>query len=142
MKVTGSRLSPGRREEESSMNAAVKESLAPITINGERLWNSLMEMAQIGATPKGGVCRLALTDLDKQGRDLFVKWAKDAGCTISVDKMGNVYARRAGRDDTLAPVMTGSHADSQPTGGKFDGIYGVLGGLEVIRALNDHQIET
>ena len=101
-----------------------------------------MEMAKIGATAKGGVCRLALTDLDREGRDLFVRWAKEAGCTITVDRMGNVYARRAGRDDTLAPVMTGSHADSQPTGGKFDGIYGVLGGLEVIRSLNDHGIET
>ena len=123
------------------MNAAMKET-APLAINGRRLWDSLMEMAKIGATPKGGVCRLALTDLDKQGRDLFVKWAKEAGCTIGVDRMGNVYARRAGRDDTLAPVITGSHADSQPTGGKFDGIYGVLGGLEVIRSLNDHGIET
>ena len=124
------------------MNAAMKESVAPLTINGARLWDSLMAMAQIGATPKGGVCRLALTDLDRQGRDLFVAWAKEAGCTIAVDRMGNVFARRAGRDDTLAPVVTGSHADSQPTGGKFDGIYGVLGGLEVIRTLNDHRIET
>jgi N-carbamoyl-L-amino-acid hydrolase len=101
-----------------------------------------MEMAKIGATPKGGVCRLALTDLDRDGRDLFVRWAKAAGCTISVDQMGNVFARRAGRDDSLPPVVTGSHADSQPTGGRFDGIYGVLGGLEVIRTLNDHGIET
>jgi N-carbamoyl-L-amino-acid hydrolase len=123
------------------MNAAMKEA-TPLAINGQRLWDSLMEMAKIGATPKGGVCRLALTDLDRDGRDLFVKWAKEAGCTISVDRMGNVYARRAGRDDSLAPVVTGSHADSQPTGGKFDGIYGVLGGLEVIRSLNDHGVET
>lgn len=121
---------------------AVRKPAAPLTINGARLWNSLMEMAQIGATAKGGVCRLALTDLDRQGRDLFVRWAREAGCTISVDQIGNVYARRSGRDNTLAPVMTGSHADSQPTGGKFDGIYGVLGGLEVIRSLNDHGIET
>lgn len=117
-------------------------SMAPTKINGRRLWDSLMEMAQIGATPKGGVCRLALTDLDKQGRDLFVRWAREAGCTISVDRMGNVFARRAGTDDSLAPVITGSHADSQPTGGKFDGIYGVLGGLEVIRSLNDHGVQT
>ncbi|KAG0163824.1 hypothetical protein DFQ30_010891, partial [Apophysomyces sp. BC1015] len=87
-------------------------------------------MARIGATPRGGVCRLALTDLDKQGRDLIVGWAKAAGCTVSVDQMGNVFMRRAGRDNTLPPVITGSHADSQPTGGRFDGIYGVLGGLE------------
>ncbi|MDZ4812373.1 MAG: Zn-dependent hydrolase [Pseudomonadota bacterium] len=124
------------------MNAQLKDNPTLITINGKRLWDSLMEMAKIGATPKGGVCRLALTDLDKDGRDLFVRWAKEAGCTISVDKMGNVFARRAGRDDSLTPVVTGSHADSQPTGGRFDGIYGVLGGLEVIRSLNDHNIET
>jgi beta-ureidopropionase / N-carbamoyl-L-amino-acid hydrolase len=124
------------------MNAQLKPQSPTLTINGKRLWDSLMEMAKIGATPKGGVCRLALTDLDKQGRDLFVRWAKEAGCTINVDKMGNVFARRAGKDDSLTPVVTGSHADSQPTGGRFDGIYGVLGGLEVIRSLNDHGIET
>ena len=124
------------------MNAVMKSDTVPVRINGQRLWDSLMEMAKIGATVKGGVCRLALTDLDRQGRDLFVRWAKEAGCTISVDRMGNVFARRAGRDSSLPPVVTGSHADSQPTGGKFDGIYGVLGGLEVIRSLNDHGIET
>jgi N-carbamoyl-L-amino-acid hydrolase len=123
------------------MNASLQPEIL-LSVDGRRLWDSLMEMAQIGATPKGGVCRLALTDLDRQGRDLFVRWAREAGCTISVDQMGNVYARRAGRDDTLTPVITGSHADSQPTGGKFDGIYGVLGGLEVIRTLNDHGIAT
>ncbi len=124
------------------MNAVRKPAETPLTINAARLWDSLMQMAKIGATPKGGVCRLALTDLDREGRDLFVNWAQAAGCTINVDKMGNVFARRAGRDNTLAPVITGSHADSQPTGGRFDGIYGVLGGLEVIRSLNDHGIET
>ena len=125
------------------MSAVLKDdSTAGLQVNGARLWGSLMEMAQIGATPKGGVCRLALTDLDRQGRGLFVRWAKEAGCVISVDRMGNVFARRAGSDDSLAPVITGSHADSQPTGGKFDGIYGVLGGLEVIRSLNDHGITT
>jgi N-carbamoyl-L-amino-acid hydrolase len=113
-----------------------------LKVNGKRLWDSLIEMARIGATPRGGVCRLALTDLDKQARDLIVDWAKTAGCTVSVDRMGNVFMRRAGRDGTLPPVVTGSHADSQPTGGRFDGIYGVLGGLEVIRALNDHGIVT
>lgn len=111
-------------------------------INGERLWASLMEMAKIGATPKGGVCRLALTDLDKQGRDLFVKWCEDAGCTVKVDRIGNIFARRPGRNNSLAPVGTGSHLDSQPTGGRFDGVYGVLAGLEVIRTLNDLGIET
>lgn len=113
-----------------------------MNVNGARLWASLMEMATIGATPKGGVCRLALTDLDKQARDLFVKWCRAAGCEVRVDRMGNIFARRTGRDDTLAPVMTGSHIDSQPTGGRFDGIYGVLAGLEVIRTLNDAGVET
>jgi N-carbamoyl-L-amino-acid hydrolase len=116
--------------------------MADLRINGERLWGSLMEMARIGATPKGGVCRLTLTDLDKQGRDLFVTWCKEAGCTIKVDQMGNIFARRPGRNNSLAPVGTGSHLDSQPTGGRFDGVYGVLAGLEVIRTLNDHGIET
>lgn len=111
-------------------------------INGKRLWDSLMEMGKIGATPKGGVCRLALTDLDKEGRDLFVDWCKQAGCTVRVDAMGNIFARRAGKDNSLPPVVMGSHLDTQPTGGKFDGIYGVLSGLEVIRSLNDHNIET
>ena len=111
-------------------------------VNGERLWASLMEMAQIGGTPKGGVSRLALTDEDRRGRDLFVAWCTAAGCSIRVDAMGNIFARRAGRHDHLAPVLTGSHGDSQPAGGKFDGIYGVLAGLEVLRTLNDLGIET
>ncbi|KVC86501.1 Zn-dependent hydrolase [Burkholderia ubonensis] len=118
------------------------DNLRAPRVNGERLWASLERMAQIGATPKGGVCRLALTDLDRESRDLFVQWARDAGCTVRVDRMGNVFARRAGRNPGAAPVMTGSHADSQPTGGRYDGIYGVLGGLEVVRALNDAGIET
>ena len=116
--------------------------MAELKINGDRLWASLMEMARIGATPKGGVCRLTLTDLDKQGRDLFVQWCQDAGCTVKVDQMGNIFARRPGRNNSLAPVGTGSHLDSQPTGGRFDGVYGVLAGLEVIRTLNDLKIET
>ncbi len=111
-------------------------------VNGQRLWNSLMEMAKIGATLKGGVCRLALTDLDRQARDLFISWCKAQHCTIKVDKMGNIFARRAGSDNSLPAVVMGSHIDSQPTGGKFDGIYGVLSGLEVIRSLNDHNIAT
>lgn len=119
------------------------DTLPPnLTINGSRLWQSLMDMAQIGATPKGGVCRIALTDLDKQGRDLFVRWCREAGCTISIDRIGNIFARRAGRDDSLSPVLMGSHLDTQPTGGKFDGVYGVLAGLEVIRSLNDLNYET
>jgi len=113
-----------------------------LSINGDRLWQSLMDMAKIGATPKGGVCRLALTDVDKAGRDLFVEWCRDAGCSITVDRMGNIFARRPGRNNDLAPVVTGSHLDSQPTGGRFDGVYGVLAGLEVVRSLNDLGLET
>ena len=111
-------------------------------INGERLWDSLMELAQIGATAKGGVKRLALTDLDKQGRDLVVRWGREAGMSITIDQIGNVFMRRDGVDNTLPPVMTGSHIDTQPTGGKFDGNYGVLAGLEVVRTLNDLKIKT
>lgn len=113
-----------------------------LRIDGARLWDSLMEMARIGATEKGGVCRLALTDLDRRSRDLFVSWCEAAGCAVTVDAMGNIFARRPGRDPDLAPIMTGSHLDSQPTGGRFDGVYGVLAALEVVRALDDHGIET
>ena len=113
-----------------------------LKIDGSRLWDSLMEMARIGATEKGGVNRLALTDLDRDSRDLFTRWCEAAGCTVSVDAIGNMFARRPGRDNDLPPVMTGSHLDSQPTGGKFDGAYGVLAGLEVVRALNDADVET
>ena len=116
--------------------------MTDIKINGKRLWDSLMEMAKIGATDKGGVCRLALTDVDKAARDLFVTWCKEAGCTVTIDKMGNIFGRREGTNPDLPPVMTGSHIDSQPTGGKFDGILGVLAGLEVIRALNDADVKT
>lgn len=112
-----------------------------LRINGDRLWDSLMEMARIGATAKGGVNRQALTDLDKQGRDLFLDWCREAGCSIRIDGAGNIFARRAGKQD-LPAVMTGSHLDTQPTGGKFDGVYGVLSGLEVIRTLNDLDIDT
>ena len=118
------------------------EQIAGLRINGERLWASLMELAQIGATPKGGVCRLTLTDLDKQGRDLVSRWAREAGMTVTIDKIGNGFMRRPGRDNSLAPVMTGSHIDTQPTGGKFDGNYGVLAGIEVVRSLNDAGIST
>jgi len=113
-----------------------------LQIDGKRLWDSLMEMAKIGATEKGGCCRLALTDLDKQSRDLFVRWCKEAGCSIKVDKMGNIFAHRPGKNNDLAPVMTGSHLDTQPTGGRFDGVFGVLAGLEVVRSLNDLGVET
>ncbi len=124
------------------MDTKVKSDTSQLRINGERLWASLMELAQIGATAKGGVCRLALTDLDRQGRDLVTRWAKEAGMTVSIDKIGNGFMRRPGRNNSLPPIMTGSHIDTQPTGGKFDGNYGVLAGIEVVRTLNDHGIET
>jgi beta-ureidopropionase / N-carbamoyl-L-amino-acid hydrolase len=113
-----------------------------LRINGQRLWSSLMELAQIGATPKGGVCRLTLTDLDKQGRDLVTRWAREAGMTVTIDKIGNGFMRRAGRNNSLPPIMTGSHIDTQPTGGKFDGNYGVLAGIEVVRTLNENRVQT
>ncbi len=124
------------------MTTATAIDIDQVRINGERLWASLMELAQIGATPKGGVCRLTLTDLDRQGRDLVLKWAKEAGMTVTIDKIGNGFMRRAGRNNSLPPIMTGSHIDTQPTGGKFDGNYGVLAGIEVVRTLNDLGIET
>ena len=124
------------------MTLSTSQDLSTLRINGQRLWDSLMTLAQIGGTPKGGVCRLALTELDKQGRDLVVTWAQELGMTVVIDKIGNVFMRRAGRHKGLAPIMTGSHIDTQPTGGKFDGNYGVLAGLEVVRTLNDHGIET
>jgi len=119
-----------------------KPAVENLRVNGQRLWDSLMELAKIGATPKGGVCRLTLTDLDRQGRDLVCKWAREAGMTVTIDKIGNGFMRRAGRNNALPPIITGSHIDTQPTGGKFDGNYGVLAGIEVVRTLNDHGIET
>ena len=113
-----------------------------IEVNGERLWSSLMEMANIGATEAGGCNRQALTDQDKQGRDLFCGWCVAAGCRIQIDKMGNIFAIRPGRNNSSPVVMTGSHLDTQPTGGKFDGVFGVLAGLEVVRRLNNLQFET
>ncbi|RTL44460.1 MAG: Zn-dependent hydrolase [Burkholderiales bacterium] len=122
--------------------AVAKPDITQLRINGPRLWASLMELAQIGATDKGGVCRLTLTDLDKQGRDLVTRWAREAGMTVTIDQIGNGFMRRPGRNNSLPPIMTGSHIDTQPTGGKFDGNYGVLAGIEVVRTLNDHGIET
>lgn len=111
-------------------------------VNKDRLWESLMTLAEIGATPKGGVRRIALTDEDKRARDLFCEWSREAGCEVRVDAIGNIFARRPGRNPNAAPVATGSHIDSQPAGGKFDGAFGVMAGLEVVRALNDAGIET
>ncbi|KPK05747.1 MAG: allantoate amidohydrolase [Betaproteobacteria bacterium SG8_39] len=111
-------------------------------VNRERLWRSLMDLARIGATPKGGVRRLTLTETDREGRDLFARWAREAGMSVSVDAIGNMYARRAGTDPRAAPVAMGSHLDSQPSGGKFDGAYGVMAGLEAVRSLNDAGVAT
>ena len=113
-----------------------------LSIDRERLWASMMEMAKIGATAKGGNNRQALTDLDREGRDLFVRWCEEAGLSVTVDRMGSIFARRPGRNPDLPPVLAGSHLDTQPTGGKFDGVFGVLAALEVIRTLNDHGVET
>src|SRR5438128_3844147 len=113
-----------------------------LQINGERLWASLMELAKIGASAKGGVCRFAASELDGAARRLFIRWCEEAGCTVTVDKIGNIFARRSGRNPDLPPVMAGSHLDTQPTGGRFDGAYGVMAGLEVVRTLNDLGYET
>ncbi len=106
-------------------------------IDGRRLWDSLMRMAEIGATRKGGVRRLTLTETDRRGRDRFRALCEAAGLAVRVDAIGNMFARREGRDGARLPVLIGSHLDSQPSGGKFDGALGVLGGLEVLRTLND-----
>lgn len=113
-----------------------------LKINGERLWASLMAMAEIGATARGGSCRLALSAEDQAGRELFAHWCTEAGLTLSIDPIGNLFARRPGTDPQAAPVMIGSHLDTQPEGGRFDGVYGVLAGLEVLRRLDDLQIRT
>jgi N-carbamoyl-L-amino-acid hydrolase len=111
-------------------------------INADRLWSTLMDMATVGSTEKGGSCRLALTDEDRAGRDLLAGWAKAAGYDVSIDSIGNMFVRRAGRDNSLPPVVMGSHLDTQPTGGRFDGVYGVLAGFEVLRSLDDAGIVT
>ncbi len=113
-----------------------------LRINGSRLQQTLEEMAKIGATPGGGVQRLTLTDEDKTARDLFVQWLKEIDLTVTIDEMGNIFGRRAGTDNDLPPVMSGSHIDSQPKGGRFDGILGVMGPLEVLRTLHENNIQT
>jgi N-carbamoyl-L-amino-acid hydrolase len=115
---------------------------AEIAVNERRLWQTHVDMGQVGALPNGGCCRTALSAADKAGRDLFVRWCREAGCEVAYDVIGNIYARRPGRDPKRAPVGTGSHLDTQPHGGKFDGIYGVLAGLEVVRTLNDAGVQT
>lgn len=111
-------------------------------IDKGRLWRDLQDMGNVGATPTGGVRRLALTPEDGAGRDLFVRWCRDAGYAVRVDGMGNIYARRAGVNESAAPVLTGSHLDSQPVAGKYDGPYGVLAGLEALRTLDRHGVRT
>ncbi|WP_368185208.1 Zn-dependent hydrolase [Aestuariibius sp. HNIBRBA575] len=115
---------------------------ANLKINGDRLWDSLMEMAKIGPGIAGGNNRQTLTDEDAQGRALFQSWCEAAGCTMGLDQMGNMFARRDGTDPDALPVYVGSHLDTQPTGGKYDGVLGVLAGLELIRTLNDLNIQT
>lgn len=112
-----------------------------LRIDGARLWDSLMQMAKIGGTPKGGCNRQALTAEDAEGRALFRRWTEAAGCTVAVDRLGSMFARREGLED-LPPVIIGSHLDTQPTGGKFDGVLGVLAGLELIRCLDEAGIRT
>ena len=116
--------------------------MSDVHTDSQRLWSRLMDMAEVGATPAGGSNRQALSDDDKAGRDLFIGWAEQAGCSIELDGVGNLFARRPGADPDAPPVVLGSHLDTQPTGGRFDGVYGVLGGFEVIEALNDHAVET
>jgi len=115
---------------------------APLLIDGGRLWSRLMAMAAVGATPNGGCNRQALTPEDLAGRALFAEWARAAGCTVRVDGIGNLFARRAGRNDALPAVLAGSHLDTQPTGGRFDGVYGVLAGLEVLETLAGQDLVT
>jgi N-carbamoyl-L-amino-acid hydrolase len=117
-------------------------ALPDLRINGARLRASLEEMAQIGATPAGGVQRLALSDEDKRARDRFMGWLRDLDLEVIVDEMGNIFGRRPGRNNALPPVMSGSHVDSQPKGGRFDGILGVMGALEVLRVLHENNVET
>ncbi|MBB5443664.1 MULTISPECIES: allantoate amidohydrolase [unclassified Paraburkholderia] len=115
---------------------------ADLRIDGARLWDSHMQLARIGATDKRGVCRLALIELDREARDQFIAWAKEIGRTVPVDAIGNIFAGRTGLHDDLPHKMTGSHLDTQPTGGKFDGNYGVVAGLEVLRPLAEANVQT
>jgi beta-ureidopropionase / N-carbamoyl-L-amino-acid hydrolase len=116
--------------------------LQNLQIDAQRLWDALMHTAQIGATAKGGICRLTLTDLDRQVRDWFKAQCEALGCAVAVDEVGNMFARRPGRNQSLPPIAMGSHLDTQPTGGKFDGVLGVLGALEALRTLHETGYET
>lgn len=135
----------GRRGPINERLQVSKSMSAPgenLRINGDRLWDSLMDMARIGPGIAGGNNRQTLTDADGQGRHLFKRWCEAAGLSVSVDQMGTMFATRAGTDPQALPVYIGSHLDTQPTGGKFDGVLGVLAGLEVVRSLNDLNIQT
>jgi beta-ureidopropionase / N-carbamoyl-L-amino-acid hydrolase len=113
-----------------------------LQIDAWRLWDTLMDTAQIGATPKGGICRLTLSDLDRQVRDWLKAQCEALGCTVTVDQVGSMFARRPGKNPALPPIVMGSHLDTQPTGGKFDGALGVLAALEAMRTLHDLGYET
>ena len=113
-----------------------------LRINGLRLREALEEMAKIGTTAGGGVQRLALSDEDREARDLFIKWLNELDLEVMIDEMGNIFGKRAGKGRDLSPVMSGSHIDSQPKGGRFDGILGVMVSLEVLRTLHDNEVET
>jgi N-carbamoyl-L-amino-acid hydrolase len=115
---------------------------AAAAVSGERLWSDLMAMAEVGATPEGGSRRLALTDEDRAGRELFGGWAREAGLRLRADTAGNLFARYGGRDPSRPAVMAGSHLDTQPNGGRFDGVFGVLAALEAVRALKGAGVET
>jgi N-carbamoyl-L-amino-acid hydrolase len=116
--------------------------LQNLQIDAQRLWDCLMQTAQIGATSKGGICRLTLTDLDREVRDWFKSQCEALGCTVTIDEVGTMFARRPGKNPQLAPIAMGSHLDTQPTGGKFDGVLGVLGALEALRTLHQADYET
>lgn len=120
----------------------ISHAAANFSINSDRLWDTIQQTGRIGATAKGGICRLALSELDREVRDWFRTACEAMGCSVRVDALGNMFARREGRDPTLPPIAIGSHLDTQPTGGRYDGVIGVLAGLEVLRSLDDASIQT
>ena len=124
------------------MTQGVNMESKSLRINGRRLRDTLEEMSKIGATPRGGLHRLALSDEDRQARDLFVKWLKEIKLGVTIDEMGNIFGKRPGKKKDLAPVLSGSHLDSQPNGGRFDGTLGVIGTLEVLRSLQENEVMT
>ena len=123
------------------MTSAMSSDSA-LRIDAGRLWSTVMRSGEIGPGKAGGLRRLALTDADKEMRDLFVTWCTEAGCTVTVDRIGNIFARRPGTEDHLPPVLVGSHLDTQVAGGKYDGIVGVLAGLEILRTLDARRVRT